>query len=72
MPNTKNTRIDNEATWHAMEPSGALAALRTSAEGLSDDEAARRLNSHGRNSLPQGPRRNALVRFLLQFHNLLI
>ncbi|WP_305721056.1 cation-transporting P-type ATPase [Bradyrhizobium sp.] len=55
-----------------MEPSGALAALQTSVEGLSDDEAARRLTIHGRNSLPHGPRRSALVRFLLQFHNLLI
>jgi magnesium-transporting ATPase (P-type) len=72
MPNKKSTCIDIEAKWHAMEPSGTLAALRTSAGGLSDDEAARRLKIHGRNSLPQGPRRSALIRFLLQFHNLLI
>jgi magnesium-transporting ATPase (P-type) len=55
-----------------MAADAALAALASSTAGLSDAEAARRLDEHGPNRLPQGPRRSALARFLLQFHNLLI
>lgn len=66
-----NPPAENPA-WHAMASADALEVLRTTAEGLSDDEAAQRLNIHGRNRLPQGPHRSLLMRFLLQFHNLLI
>jgi len=58
--------------WHAMEASEALDAFGTPAGGLAEDEAERRLAAHGPNRLPQGKQRGALVRFLLQFHNLLI
>src|SRR6056297_3855875 len=51
---------------------GALAALDATNEGLSTDEAARRLAEHGQNRLPEPPRRNAVVRFLAHFHNVLI
>src|SRR6056297_650543 len=51
---------------------GALAALDATNEGLSTDEAARRLAEHGQNRLPEPPRRNAVVRFLVHFHNVLI
>ncbi len=58
--------------WHAQPPDAVLAALGTATSGLSTDEAARRLARFGRNELPPPARRSALVRFLLQFHNLLI
>ncbi|HEU0201025.1 MAG TPA: HAD-IC family P-type ATPase, partial [Burkholderiaceae bacterium] len=58
--------------WHALEPAAALAALDATATGLAADEAARRLQTHGRNELPPPPPRPAWKRFLLQFHNLLI
>jgi magnesium-transporting ATPase (P-type) len=58
--------------WHAASAQAALAAFGSSAEGLTEPEAERRLALHGRNVLPQGKRRTALARFLLQFHNLLI
>lgn len=58
--------------WHAMASQQALETLHSRVEGLSDGEASRRIEQYGRNLLPQGPRRSALVRFLLQFHNLLI
>ena len=58
--------------WHAVPPEAAIHALRSNADGLSEHEAARRLETYGPNRLPEGPRRNALSRFLLQFHNLLI
>jgi magnesium-transporting ATPase (P-type) len=60
------------AEWHHLAPQDALAALSASAQGLSNEEAARRLAVHGPNRLPAPRRRSALVRFLLQFHNTLI
>jgi magnesium-transporting ATPase (P-type) len=78
-PATSSHRPDAEGPaapasreWHALAPEAALDALSSSATGLSEAEAAQRLQVHGPNRLPQGPRRTALVRFLLQFHNLLI
>lgn len=61
-----------ERPWHAVTAETTLAAFASGAEGLAEAEAERRLALHGRNVLPQGPRRSALARFLLQFHNLLI
>jgi magnesium-transporting ATPase (P-type) len=58
--------------WHALEPAAALAALDASAKGLTAAEAAARLARYGRNELPPPPKRSPIVRFLLQFHNVLI
>jgi magnesium-transporting ATPase (P-type) len=58
--------------WHAQPAHTVLAALQTPPGGLSAQEAARRLARYGRNELPPPARRSALMRFLLQFHNLLI
>jgi len=58
--------------WHALEPAAVLAEIATSADGLPAEEAARRLAVFGRNRLPEGRRRSILVRFLQQFHSLLI
>ncbi|GGC13744.1 hypothetical protein GCM10011494_35770 [Novosphingobium endophyticum] len=58
--------------YHAFSVDHALDALRTGPGGLTSDEASRRLVEHGANRLPEPPRRSALVRFLLHFHNILI
>ncbi len=60
------------AAWHALGVEKTLTALQTDAHGLSASEAARRLDRYGPNRLPQGRRESALMRFLRQFHNLLI
>jgi magnesium-transporting ATPase (P-type) len=49
-----------------------LDALDASDKGLSGDEAARRLEDYGPNSLPEPPRPSALMRLARQFNNLLI
>jgi magnesium-transporting ATPase (P-type) len=49
-----------------------LHALGTVESGLSAAEAARRLERHGPNRLSERKRRGPLLRFLLQFHNVLI
>lgn len=61
-----------ERAWHAMDASETFGAFGTPAGGLAEDEAERRLAAHGPNRLPRGKQRGPLVRFLLQFHNLLI
>ncbi|MEQ1437977.1 cation-transporting P-type ATPase [Fontimonas sp. SYSU GA230001] len=58
--------------WHALDIESALAALQTTPRGLDAAAADARLRAHGPNRLPQPPRRSALKRLLLQFHNLLI
>jgi magnesium-transporting ATPase (P-type) len=71
MPTSSSSTTEARA-WHALEADAALAALETGKEGLSEDEAKARLDKYGPNRLPPPARRGALMRFLLQFHNVLI
>jgi len=58
--------------WHSLSLPEALAAASSTAQGLSQAETERRRAVHGLNRLPPPPRRSPLLRFLLQFHNVLI
>ncbi|RPI46303.1 MAG: cation-transporting P-type ATPase [Betaproteobacteria bacterium] len=58
--------------WHDRPPEHALELLRSSSAGLSEKEATARIATYGANRLPEPPRRSAFMRFLLQFHNILI
>ncbi|HSP26776.1 MAG TPA: HAD-IC family P-type ATPase, partial [Saliniramus sp.] len=58
--------------WHARDTDDALAALGSDPQGLSDDDAARRLAEHGPNKLPEGKRRTVIARLFAQLNNLLI
>ena len=59
--------------WHARSPDEALHALSVSAStGLSQQDAAQRLEQYGRNGLPPAKRRGPWLRLALQFHNPLI
>ncbi|MEH6717692.1 MAG: cation-transporting P-type ATPase [Aurantimonas endophytica] len=63
----------NDATpHHALEATATLAAFDTAATGLSQDEAARRLQRDGPNRLPAAPKRSPVLRFLRHFNNVLI
>ncbi len=55
-----------------MQATEVLARIDAGDGGLGADEAARRLERAGPNRLPAPRRRGPLVRFLLQFHNILI
>ena len=57
---------------HARTTEHCLDALRTSVDGLSSDQARRRLAEHGPNRLPVAPPRPLLIRFLRHFHNVLM
>src|SRR5579859_3611301 len=58
--------------WHALDGAQALAELASTRAGLSIAEAKARLEQYGPNRLPPPPRRGPLMRFLAQFHNVLI
>jgi len=62
---------ETNAYW-AIGADAALERLGVTRLGLSEAEAERRLAIHGPNRLPAGRRRGALMRFALQFHNVLI
>ncbi len=64
-------RGPHDAT-HAQPADEVLQQLGTARSGLTPDEAARRLQQHGRNELPPPRRRHPLLRFLSQFHSALI
>ncbi|WP_054007437.1 HAD-IC family P-type ATPase [Cypionkella psychrotolerans] len=57
---------------HAHPAATCLAELNASPEGLTAQEAARRLAEHGPNRLPEERGRGPVLRFLVQFHNVLI
>ena len=61
-----------QTSWHDRSPQVALEALEATPAGLSQQEAEARLQTYGPNRLPEPPKRGMLVRFLLQFHNILI
>jgi calcium-translocating P-type ATPase len=57
---------------HSQPVEACLAALDARPDGLDGAEAARRLARHGPNRLPEARARGPALRFLLQFHNVLI
>ena len=57
---------------HATPAADCLSALDATPHGLSSAEAARRLAEHGPNRLPEVRSRGPALRFLMQFHNVLI
>ena len=59
-------------SWHAVQSDQALADFQTSLSGLTSATAERRLSEHGPNRLTPPKKRGPFVRFLLQFHNVLI
>jgi magnesium-transporting ATPase (P-type) len=57
---------------HSQSVEVVLKELKALASGLSEEEAKARLESYGTNRLPEPPKRSALMRFGLHFHNILI
>ena len=64
--------MEGPLVWHAAPAEACLEALDSAPSGLSGTEASARLVRDGPNRLPEEKRRGVVVRFLLQFHNLLI
>ncbi len=58
--------------WHSISKEDVIQKFGASASGLSNVEALTRLDRYGANRLPEAAKRSAFLRFLLQFHNILI
>jgi magnesium-transporting ATPase (P-type) len=58
--------------WHASEPTVVLHAMGTSAHGLAQSEADRRLKVHGPNRLSEAAAPSLFTRLARQFNNLLL
>jgi len=68
MQETKRT----QSSWHNICIDPVLEKLGATSTGLDQHEAETRLKIHGPNRLPEPPKRSTTMRFLLQFHNILI
>lgn len=62
----------SQTAHHTKTAAEVLALLAASPQGLSADEAQRRLAQYGHNRLPQTAKQGPVKRFFLQFHNILI
>ena len=62
----------DEFSWHNQSKEAVLAGLKVDSSGLTQSEAKARLEAYGANRLPEPPKRSAVMRFLLHFHNILI
>jgi magnesium-transporting ATPase (P-type) len=58
--------------WHALENARVFTALDAGPDGLATDKVNLRLEEYGPNRLPEPKTRGPLVRFVYQFHNVLI
>ena len=58
--------------WHSFPVDDVLLRVKSGADGLHPDEAARRLSSHGANELPKAQQESVIVLFLRQFASILI
>ena len=71
-PGTADSGGTHRQAWHALPAEAVAETLSSAPHGLTGDEARARLQRFGPNRLPQAKKRGPLLRFLLQFHNLLI
>ncbi len=73
MSHDERQSLKLEGEWHGCTAEATMERLRTDPQrGLSQRDARLRLKRFGHNRLPPPRRRPAWLRFLLQFHNVLI
>jgi len=63
---------DDPNPWYAMDNARVFSLLDTGPGGLAKDTVNLRLGEYGQNRLPEAGTCGPLVRFLYQFHNVLI
>ncbi|WP_375204252.1 cation-translocating P-type ATPase [Hyphococcus sp.] len=68
----RNFPLKPLSPWHSLSPHEAFEKLDAKSEGLSEAEAARRLEADGPNQLPETGRPSRLLIILRQFNNPLI
>ncbi|PJB70613.1 MAG: carbonate dehydratase [Alphaproteobacteria bacterium CG_4_9_14_3_um_filter_47_13] len=68
----EKTIEQQKENWHAHSTEKVLETFGSGYDGLDQSEAENRLTQYGANLLPAPLKRSAFMRFLLQFHNILI
>src|SRR3990167_6762204 len=58
--------------WHSLPVNEVLLQLKSSAEGLTNEESKKRLETYGTNELKEAKRRSKKEIFLSQFKNFLV
>jgi magnesium-transporting ATPase (P-type) len=64
--------VSSSPVWFTLTPDEVLRQLNTNEGGLSEEDAKKRLEHYGPNRLDPPKRRGPLLRFLMQFHNVLL
>jgi magnesium-transporting ATPase (P-type) len=64
--------LEQARPWHALEVDEVFRLWKSGPEGLTAEDVDRRLAEYGLNHLPMPQKRGPLLRFLHQFHNVLI
>ncbi|MBS3779471.1 MAG: HAD-IC family P-type ATPase, partial [Desulfovermiculus sp.] len=72
MMSEKNIPAPENIIWHAASVQEVMLALGSQEDGLSHQEGQKRLEEFGPNKLAKARKKGPLIRFLLQFHNVLI
>ena len=72
MPHEQVSASDKTPAWHSYPPQQVLEEFKTGIVGLSQTEAKLRLEQYGANQLKPPKPQSSVIRFLLQFHNVLI
>ncbi len=72
MAESKNLHTTVSENWHAQSAEIVQQALSTDISGLSQKEARSRLQQYGPNRLTPPKRRGPWLRFMMQFHNILL
>jgi len=70
--NVSSTLGSTSKIWHAESVEAVFESLDSTADGLSREDAIDRLAKYGPNHLPEAETRGPLIRFIYQFHNVLI
>src|SRR6516165_1728112 len=70
---TSSTASDQATAWHAIPVDEVVRRLETNTEkGLGAESISQRMAKYGPNRLPEAAVRGPLLRFLLQFNNVLV
>lgn len=67
-----SVKPQESVAWHSKDTDAVMGLLNSSKEGLTSDEVSRRLSEFGSNRLPDVKPRGPLLRFIYQFHDVLI
>ncbi|KAJ4462446.1 ion-transporting P-type ATPase [Paratrimastix pyriformis] len=62
----------DEPAWHALPAVKCFEILRSNKKGLAEEEVLLRRRKYGQNKIPERAKIGPVLRFLLQFHNILI